>query len=35
MSLPILSAEQRSQERKGIKCVLLGKSGQASDRTST
>ena len=27
MSLPILTAEQRNQERKGIKCVLLGPSG--------
>ena len=27
MSLPILTAQQRSQERKGIKCVLLGESG--------
>ncbi|WP_422137670.1 ATP-binding protein [Endozoicomonas sp. ALC020] len=27
MSLPILNADQRSEEHKGIKCVLLGNSG--------
>ncbi|KEQ18098.1 ATP-binding protein [Endozoicomonas numazuensis] len=27
MSLPILNSQQRSQEHKGIKCVLLGNSG--------
>ena len=32
MSLPIISADQRRAEKRGVKMALLGKSGKASYR---